>query len=115
MGEACFDPSRLKPQIHHPLHLPTFLSQYNKFWTIDAEHQKAVVHARWLAMLYIVLCLGAHFGDDDSPPEREKSLLMASGVMTRRSELIRRRVRTVCRMPTFSTNPRSKPCKLSSA
>ncbi|WVQ80975.1 hypothetical protein IAT38_003082 [Cryptococcus sp. DSM 104549] len=51
--------------IHHPLHLPTFLSQYNKFWAMDLARRRQTVHARWLALLYIILCLGDHFGDED--------------------------------------------------
>lgn len=58
-------------QIHHPLHLPTFLSQYNKFWAMDSDRRKQTVHSRWLAMLFIVLCLGAHFGDHEEDAEEE--------------------------------------------
>ena len=32
------------------------------------------IHLRWLAMLYIVLCLGAHFGDEDELPLEEQLL-----------------------------------------
>ncbi|WVQ93892.1 hypothetical protein IAU59_000970 [Kwoniella sp. CBS 9459] len=51
--------------IHHPLHLPTFLAQYNRFWTMDGTHRHETVHSRWLALLYITLALGAHFSDDE--------------------------------------------------
>lgn len=51
--------------IHHPLHLPTFLAQYNKFWSMSPSHRRSTVHSRWLALLYIVLCLGDHFGDEN--------------------------------------------------
>jgi hypothetical protein len=61
----------LTSQIHHPLHLPTFLSQYNKFWAMDTDRRKQTVHSRWLAMLFIVLCLGAHFGDHEEDAEEE--------------------------------------------
>ncbi|RSH94213.1 hypothetical protein EHS25_004016 [Saitozyma podzolica] len=57
--------------IHHPLHLPTFLSQYNKFWAMETDRRKQTVHSRWLAMLFIVLCLGAHFGDHEEDAEEE--------------------------------------------
>lgn len=52
-------------QIHHPLHLPTFLAQYNKFWSMSPSHRCSTVHSRWLALLYIILCLGDHFGDEN--------------------------------------------------
>ncbi|KAL0244075.1 hypothetical protein I308_105338 [Cryptococcus tetragattii IND107] len=51
--------------IHHPLHLPTFLAQYNQFWSMSPSHRRSTVHSRWLALLYIILCLGDHFGDED--------------------------------------------------
>lgn len=51
--------------IHHPLHLPTFLAQYNKFWSMSPSHRRSTVHSRWLALLYIILCLGDHFGDEN--------------------------------------------------
>ncbi|WVF66271.1 hypothetical protein IAT40_001011 [Kwoniella sp. CBS 6097] len=51
--------------IHHPLHLPTFLAQYNRFWTMDSTRRRETVHSRWLALLYITLALGAHFSDDE--------------------------------------------------
>ncbi|OXG73201.1 hypothetical protein C348_06163 [Cryptococcus neoformans Gb118] len=51
--------------IHHPLHLPTFLAQYNKFWSMSPSHRCSTVHSRWLALLYIILCLGDHFGDEN--------------------------------------------------
>ncbi|WRT63476.1 uncharacterized protein IL334_000381 [Kwoniella shivajii] len=51
--------------IHHPLHLPTFLAQYNRFWTMSISQRCETVHSRWLALLYIVLCLGDHFGDEE--------------------------------------------------
>nr|XP_019047818.1 hypothetical protein I302_04436 [Kwoniella bestiolae CBS 10118]OCF26748.1 hypothetical protein I302_04436 [Kwoniella bestiolae CBS 10118] len=54
----------LRIYIHHPLHLPTFLAQYNRFWTMDIARRCETVHARWLALLYIALCLGDHFSDE---------------------------------------------------
>ncbi|KAE8542970.1 hypothetical protein D1P53_000457 [Cryptococcus gattii VGV] len=40
-------------------------SQYNQFWSMSPSHRRSTVHSRWLALLYIILCLGDHFGDED--------------------------------------------------
>lgn len=48
--------------IHHPIHLPTLLATYNQLWDTDGRKQR--LPSRWLALLYAVLCLGAHFGDE---------------------------------------------------
>lgn len=56
-------------QIHHPLHLPTFLSQYNRFWQLDTASRCRTVHSRWLALLYIILCLGVYFGEEEARDE----------------------------------------------
>ncbi|WWC97739.1 hypothetical protein V866_004624 [Kwoniella sp. B9012] len=65
--------------IHHPLHLPTFLAQYNRFWNMDVARRCETVHARWLALLYIALCLGDHFSDDEltTDPTLETRLVTA--------------------------------------
>jgi hypothetical protein len=60
--------------IHHPLHLPTFLSQYNAFFQMDRSLQSHPSRLRWLALLFIVLCLGAHFGDDENFALEERML-----------------------------------------
>ncbi|KAK8845318.1 hypothetical protein IAR55_006031 [Kwoniella newhampshirensis] len=66
--------------IHHPLHIPTFLAQYNKFWTMDPAHRRHSVHSRWLALLYMTLCLGDHFSDEEvtTDPTMEGRLLIVS-------------------------------------
>ncbi|WVR03307.1 hypothetical protein IAU60_000298 [Kwoniella sp. DSM 27419] len=57
--------------IHHPLHLPTFLAQYNRFWSMSTAKRCETVHARWLALLYITLALGAHFSDEEGDADAE--------------------------------------------
>lgn len=32
---------------------------------MSPSHRRSTVHSRWLALLYIILCLGDHFGDED--------------------------------------------------
>lgn len=51
-------------QIHHPLHVPSFIAQFNAFWSSD-DIQRCSSAADWYALMLIVLCLGAHFGDAD--------------------------------------------------
>nr|XP_031863734.1 uncharacterized protein CI109_000986 [Kwoniella shandongensis]KAA5530806.1 hypothetical protein CI109_000986 [Kwoniella shandongensis] len=65
--------------IHHPLHIPTFLARYNKFWAMDSAHRQQSVHSRWLALLYMTLCLGDHFSDEEltTDPTMEGRLLIA--------------------------------------
>ncbi|WVQ76504.1 hypothetical protein IAR50_006173 [Cryptococcus sp. DSM 104548] len=65
--------------IHHPLHLPAFLVQYNKFWSMTPSQRKSKVHSRWTALLFIVLCLGEHFADSDAGKNEdlERRLLVA--------------------------------------
>jgi hypothetical protein len=58
--------------IHHPLHIPTFLSQYNSFYDTPPAEQPR--RPRWLALLYIVLSLGAHFGDEEDVDLEEQLL-----------------------------------------
>ena len=57
--------------IHHPLHLPTFLSQYNRQYSMEPNEKKRVIEPRWLALFYIVLCLGSHFGASDAVQEAD--------------------------------------------
>lgn len=63
--------------IHHPLHIPTFLAQYNSFNAMSPSERSRPSRARWLALLYVVLCLGAHF-EDDEDTELEERLLEVS-------------------------------------
>ncbi|ODN96925.1 hypothetical protein I350_07899 [Cryptococcus amylolentus CBS 6273] len=66
--------------IHHPLHLPAFLAQYNKFWSMSPSQRRVKVHSRWTALLFIVLCLGEHFGDEEmgKDGDLEERLLVAT-------------------------------------
>lgn len=32
---------------------------------MSPSHRRSTVHSRWLALLYIILCLGDHFGDEN--------------------------------------------------
>ena len=36
---------------------------------MDANEKKRVIEPRWLALFYIVLCLGSHFGASDADQE----------------------------------------------
>ena len=60
--------------IHHPLHVPKFLSQYNSFFDLVAVGDIHPVDIRWAALLFIVLCLGAYFGDEDDADLEERLL-----------------------------------------
>ena len=77
-------------QIHHPLHPPTFLAQYNKFWISDKAQRSQIVTSGWLALLYIVLCLGLHFSDDGgSQHSGLESQLLSVRMLSTTTELIR--------------------------
>ena len=70
-------------QIHHPLHVPTFVAQYNRFYDMSASDRCRKVHCGWLALLYVVLCLGAHFGDEDRVELEERLFEVRSNPVCR--------------------------------
>ncbi|KAK5126947.1 hypothetical protein LTR85_008305 [Meristemomyces frigidus] len=56
--------------IHHPLHVPTFQTEYETFWehySLPLDSQQK--NHQWLALLLVVLCLGSHF-DPQRPSVR---------------------------------------------
>jgi hypothetical protein len=52
---------------------------------MDAMERSRVIESRWMALFYIVLCLGLHFGD--SNPVEEASLLEVSPRPAARTEI----------------------------
>lgn len=61
---------------------------------MSQNERETNIEPRWLALLYIVLCLGAHFGDG-SRSEETRLLEVSLSIL---AKLTRRRVRIVCRL-----------------